>query len=547
MKIKNEKGVSLITLTIAIVILIAITSMLVYSSQDSIRLSGVQKLYNDIATLGDKVSSYYLENGELPIGAEYNNNNFIGDISNTNQKNINDGEKYYVLDLSALGGVTLNYGREYSNIESAQDINNLTDLYIINSTTHTIYYPAGVEFEGTRYYTLQENWSEVELAAIPIYTAEQLAKIGTNEKIAIDDKDGAEYIFASDAIYSLQNDIDLSTICQKVDGTTQNDKSWEPIGTEINPFKGKFYGNGYTINNIYINTNKNDQGLFGVSNGVVQDIKEINGTIVAKENVGAICARQGNGQIQNCKSNVNITAEANAGGICGISSSSKIYNCSNIGDVTTTNNKADSTIAGICGTNYEKSEIKYCYNIGEITGKSNYTGGIVGTNYLGIIEECYNTGTLSALEGESIGGIVGYQYADEISNEENAIKNCYNTAGIESQVANAGGICGNAKTGIIENCYNASKNITATGESIGGIVGIGNPNIKNCYSIEGDIALYANINVGTIDRESAQMSEENLKTADFIKRLNTDESNQIWEEDTEKLNNGYPILSWQQK
>ena len=231
-----------------------------------------------------------------------------------------------MLDLSALGGVTLNYGREYSNIESAQDINNLTDLYIINSTTHTIYYPAGVEFEGTRYYTLQENWSEVELAAIPIYTAEQLAKIGTNEKIAIDDKDGAEYIFASDAIYSLQNDIDLSTICQKVDGTTQNDKSWEPIGTEINPFKGKFYGNGYTINNIYINTNKNDQGLFGVSNGVVQDIKEINGTIVAKENVGAICARQGNGQIQNCKSNVNITAEANAGGICGISSSSKIYN-----------------------------------------------------------------------------------------------------------------------------------------------------------------------------------------------------------------------------
>ena len=156
-----------------------------------------------------------------------------------------------------------------------------------------------------------------------------------------------------------------------------------------------------------------------------------------------------------------------------ISSSSKIYNCSNIGDVTTTNNKADSTIAGICGTNYEKSEIKYCYNIGEIAGKSNYTGGIVGTNYLGIIEECYNTGALSALEGESIGGIVGYQYADEISNEENTIKNCYNTAGIESQVANAGGICGNAKTGIIENCYNASKNIVATGENIGGIVGIG--------------------------------------------------------------------------
>ena len=71
------------------------------------------------------------------------------------------------------------------------------------------------------------------------------------------------------------------------------------------------------------------------------------------------------------------------------------------------------------------------------------------------------------------GGICGV-----LSNSK--IDNCYNGANIDS--ANSGGIVGfsNGSVSIISNCYNTG-NITAY-SPVGGICGIGNPEIINCYN-----------------------------------------------------------------
>lgn len=91
-------------------------------------------------------------------------------------------------------------------------------------------------------------------------------------------------------IIKLTKDIDLSKVCYKVDGTVQNDVSWEPIGKDSTyNFKGKFDGQNHVLHNLYINTTENSQGLFGridrcaeVSNVIVK------GSISAGKNIGGI-------------------------------------------------------------------------------------------------------------------------------------------------------------------------------------------------------------------------------------------------------------------
>ena len=110
---RDNKGVNLITISIAIVILILITSILVYVSNDAISVKKVKNLYNDIDDLNDKVSAYYLQNNKLPILDLYASNPtsikdesinlpFINALIENNVMNINDGKDYYIIDLKAL-------------------------------------------------------------------------------------------------------------------------------------------------------------------------------------------------------------------------------------------------------------------------------------------------------------------------------------------------------------------------------------------------------------------------------------------------------------
>lgn len=153
--IRSEKGISLITLMMAVVLLIIITSILAINSNTSLQLSKLTKLQNDIETLEDRVAAYYVEKGKLPLyedGLTYDPSSLrkqIPDIS------VNDGNKYYTLDPSLLN-VTLNYGNEY-------DVANSKDKYIINEETHVIYYLEGIIYEGEEYHTIRKKCSNDKL------------------------------------------------------------------------------------------------------------------------------------------------------------------------------------------------------------------------------------------------------------------------------------------------------------------------------------------------------------------------------------------------
>lgn len=84
---------------------------------------------------------------------------------------------------------------------------------------------------------------------IPIYTLEQLLKIGTNEHVQIDEVGGKFYYFSPNATYILMNDIIYNAY------EYGEDYYWTPIGNRED-LEISFIGNGHTIEVKY----KNEDG-----------------------------------------------------------------------------------------------------------------------------------------------------------------------------------------------------------------------------------------------------------------------------------------------
>ena len=98
----------------------------------------------------EKVSEFYNEYGELPAKTKYTN---IGGLSDVLSKN-NDIGDFYVIDLEAMKGITLNYGKDYENIKNNEsNANSYIDVYIINENSHNIFYVQGIDVKNNDTYT----------------------------------------------------------------------------------------------------------------------------------------------------------------------------------------------------------------------------------------------------------------------------------------------------------------------------------------------------------------------------------------------------------
>ena len=234
--------------------------------------------------------------------------------------------------------------------------------------------------------------------------------------------------------YMLANDIDAENTDKHVSGT----------------FTGKFDGLGYTIKDLNINsTSGSGVGLFYQNNGVIRNFT-LTGSIVANQNFGAIVGtNNAEGRIEH------------------------VINKANLSD-------ANTTVAtglgvdggGIAGIN--KGTIYYAENEGNITGRRNRLGGIVGNaTATSVIAHVKNSGTISGITdggtGRSIGGIVG---ANGYNAQGGSITDAQNT-GTVTGLGRLGGIAGK-NHGTITDVYNSGP-ITGTQagayNAVGGIVG----------------------------------------------------------------------------
>lgn len=209
--------------------------------------------------------------------------------------------------------------------------------------------------------------------------------------------------------------------------------NFEPIGTETNPFKGTFNGNGYTISGIDISSTGSNVGIFGyVTDATIKNLITQGTKIEGVSYVGGIVGN-GTGTIENCINNVPIIGtEAEGkwiGGIAGQFSGSVSY-CQNNAEIS-----GVQTIGGIIGKSVESTKIYNCKNTAVVNGSYATAAGIIaGTSTAGFLEVdyCTNEGNITS-GGWYSAGILAYSvYATPTTTYNCHIKNCKNTGVISA-------------------------------------------------------------------------------------------------------------------
>ena len=304
-----------------------------------------------------------------------------------------------------------------------------------------------------------------------------------------------------------------------------------PIGftndSDTKNFYGNFNGMDNFINNLYINKVVNSDehvkyGFFTNVKGTIYNLKllNVNMYLNAKDTgyIGGICGQNSSTAIiNNCIVSGKIKNESTNGATGGITyySSGKIINSGNFCDISS---KTGNFLGGICGATGGSATVENSFNLGNIS---------------------YN-GSIDTL---SIGGIVG------VLDYGTSINNCFNTGEVFSEKINnilsIGGCIGNSrKNANISNCYNIGKVSGSTNENIyiGCVIGkVENSILNNLYYKEFmEITGFGS----QIDIEGMKKTDEEMKSNSFIELLNKDNF-EAFKQDTQNINQGYPILSWQ--
>lgn len=178
--LKKDNGITLMTLIITVIIIIILSTTTILNVDKYNATKRRTNFYTDIRKLKEEIDLYYSKNKQLPVSNQY-----VSSRLDIIEKSPNDGEDYYVIDLSKFDNLNLNYGKQFYQIEDkTQTISYYTDIYIINEESHTIYYPKGVKYNDKTWYTTMDvSDEEMGLPAIITYMAN--GGTGTMNKNAI--------------------------------------------------------------------------------------------------------------------------------------------------------------------------------------------------------------------------------------------------------------------------------------------------------------------------------------------------------------------------
>lgn len=154
-KIKNEKGITLVTLTITIVVLMILSFSINVSVKSTMETRNYNYVKEDIINLSEEVKAYYLKNNSLPIDETKTYN--LADYGVPSEDiNPNDYGNYYRINVSLLENISLNNGG-INNNEANEETD---DMYVVNEYSLTVYYLKGATFGGQKHYTITDDFAE---------------------------------------------------------------------------------------------------------------------------------------------------------------------------------------------------------------------------------------------------------------------------------------------------------------------------------------------------------------------------------------------------
>jgi len=278
---------------------------------------------------------------------------------------------------------------------------------------------------------------------------------------------GAELAWFRDMVNSSSGSTDKAVLLADID---LGENKWTPIGSDYsNRFQGEFSGDGHTVSGMKCEPGNNKQaGLFGYVSGAKLTGVTISGEVTA--------------------------SNSSAGGLVSrTQGSTLISECGNLAKVT--NSYSSGKTAGIAGWAEDSTEIKNCFNRGDITSGDRASGIVADTGTSVKVTDCYNTGAISGNKANGIGSATGIRYL-----------NCYN----------AGQLTGNTSS-----------------------YGIGASNFAdyvNTYYLSGTAS-----NAVSADPAPVELPALDMKKASFAETLGSS-----WKVDAGgKVNGGFPLLSWE--
>lgn len=498
--IRENRGITIITLILAIVIMLIISSIILYNAKTGISTRNLNNMYNDIRILKDKVDIYYSTYGKIPtIGQGYSN--VPNEILTINP---NDNNNYYVIDLESLENLTLNFGKGYMSYKQ-QQTEDENDIYIINEQSHNIYYVKGIILDEKKYYTVPGEYNKIDIPSVNHISVKGINKnIATLEINAINKNDNVQAVkvYMNDNLYKtyLYTEQKKQTVIEVLDvilpfyndttfyiqainekGEQSNSdkitlKNEEVIATldDMKNFANAVNG-GETFDNktiklisdINLNCNEDNQwvpigtdtvhfkGTFDGKNHEIKNLYINN----SSNNQALFCYIDKEAKIKNLTISGSMTSSIQQGGVASVNYGI-IENCTNNVNLNANGTNCGGIVANNVGIIYK------CINNGKIISKDQAVGGIVGTNGrvrsktgvlsggTGLIIECINKGDVSA-SSYNCGGIAGTN-GDYTSDAIGYICNSYNIGKISGGQNNRAGIVGTVDIGksYLYNCYN---------------------------------------------------------------------------------------------
>ena len=258
---------------------------------------------------------------------------------------------------------------------------------------------------------------------------------------------------------------------------------WTPIGSNANPFAGKFDGNGRTISNLQINkSSMSDVGLFGYAgvveaknNAEIHNFTINNASVKGDLNVAIVCGKP---YVSVKLYDINITGHVElegrsyVGAIAGYGYT-EIDNCKVQADDSSYVKASYIYAGGICGFRGEGNgnttySISNCNSNIDVTGFS-YVGGITGICHYGnTIDNCHVTANITETVSDGadesdkngIGGIAGITVSD--ASLKCTIKGCSFTGSLTTNYnINHDGIVGGDKSGNVQQSNLVLENNTS--------------------------------------------------------------------------------------
>lgn len=303
--------------------------------------------------------------------------------------------------------------------------------------------------------------------------------------------------FANNSAYRTAN----ARLMNDIDAECSESNQWTPIGKIVN-YLGNFDGNGKKVSGLYYDGTERYIGFFGnvgsydyPGMGSVKDLTVDGYFCSTNGNVGGI-AGFSYSDISGCTNLATIIGTSYVGGIAGYSNGkssvlTNVSNCHNHGTITGTITSYDAFAGGIVGY-AENTNFSNCTNDASVSGRSEI-GGIISRMYgYGDINNCHNSGSLTATSinnSNNLGGILGSRSAEWGSSIPFNMTGCSNTGTVTGAYQYVGGLIGAVYyvSFTIRDCYNrgaVTNNTTNSDQYTGGVIGYLDVNsvFENVYS-----------------------------------------------------------------